>query len=171
MMGKASGLPDVAIVPMASSVSENSSLANLPTASSNGPANAGSAKAAIRKTERASVRRRSKTLASTLRPRQKWKEGGDIAAFHVSWLLFENDPFVGSCSRDQEDLTLEDQEDLTSAIRNPDRRTCWSWCCSCRTSCRPSRRSGPWSLQAPSTMHRRPPGPGSSTPRRTGRWL
>ena len=66
MMGKASGLPEVAIAPIASSVSENSSLANLATASSNGPANAGTAKAAIRKTERASPRIRSRTLANNL---------------------------------------------------------------------------------------------------------
>src|SRR5438552_13743241 len=65
MMVKASGLPDVAIVPTASSVSEKSSLANLPTASSNAPANAGSANA-IRTIESASARRRVRTLAGTL---------------------------------------------------------------------------------------------------------
>src|SRR5438309_3878216 len=65
MMVKASGLPDVAIEPIASSVSEKSSLANLPTASSNAPANAGSANA-IRTIESANVRRRERTLAGTL---------------------------------------------------------------------------------------------------------
>src|SRR5580692_11177878 len=88
MMGKASGLPDVATTPMASSVSENSSLANLATASSNGPANAGKARVAIKKTERTSARTRSKTLATTGRPRQNQWEGGDIAALQVSWINF-----------------------------------------------------------------------------------
>jgi hypothetical protein len=46
-----------------------------------------------------------------------------------------------------------------------DRRTCWSWSCNCRTSCQPNRRPGPWSPAVPSTMHRRPPGLSSSTPR------
>src|SRR5882724_792560 len=94
MIGKASGLPDVATAPTASSVSENSSLANLATASSNDPANAGSAKAAINRIERANARRRSKRLASTGRPRQEWGEGGSIAAFSglgsfgsLSWKL------------------------------------------------------------------------------------
>ncbi len=58
MIGKASGLPEPATTPIASSVSEKSSLANLATASSNGPASAGTAKAAIRRTERASPRNR-----------------------------------------------------------------------------------------------------------------
>ena len=43
MIAKASGLPDAATSPMASSVSEKSSVANLATASSNGPAKAGNA--------------------------------------------------------------------------------------------------------------------------------
>ena len=84
MIGKASGLPDVATAPIASSVSENSSLANLATASSNGPASAGTAKAAIRKTERTSARRRSKTLAEHFMTPAGVEEGGDIAAFRVS---------------------------------------------------------------------------------------
>src|SRR5579863_3483910 len=69
MMGKASGLPEVAIAPTASSVSENSSLANLPTASSKGPASAGTANAANKITLKTSVRRRSTNLAGTVRPR------------------------------------------------------------------------------------------------------
>src|SRR5258708_14248784 len=64
-------------MPTASSVSEYSSFANFATASSNVPARAGRAKAAIGKTERASVRRRSTTLVSTGQPRQRWGEGGD----------------------------------------------------------------------------------------------
>ncbi len=45
-------------------------------------------------------------------------------------------------------------------IRNPNRRTCWSWCCSCRTSCQPNRRSGPWNQAVPSTRRRRQSRPG-----------
>ncbi len=65
MMGKASGLPLLATTPIASSVSEKSSLANLATASSNGPAKAGSANA-IRNNERTKVQRRADKLAGTV---------------------------------------------------------------------------------------------------------
>src|SRR4029078_559330 len=84
MIGKASGLPEVATAPTASSVSENSSLANLATASSNGPARARSAKAAISRTERASVRRRSQTLANNLTTPAGVVEGGGTPAFRGS---------------------------------------------------------------------------------------
>ena len=111
---------------------------------------AGRAKPTIRKTERM---KRAKTIKTNGRhcddPGRSVRRRRRIAAFSFrgSWKL------------------IVDQR-----IRSPDRRTCWSWCCSCRTSCRPSRRSGPWSLRAPSTRRRRPPDPGSSRPRRTGRW-
>src|SRR5690242_16499343 len=74
MMGKASGLPDAAIASTASMVSEKSSLANLATASSNGPAKAGAARAAIRSNERTAARRRSNMVADTGLPRQEiWR--------------------------------------------------------------------------------------------------
>src|SRR4030088_2385768 len=75
MMAYASELPPVASTPMASSVSENSSFANLATASSNGPANTGSAVAKISNIANGSARRFLKKLVSTGRPRPK-KEGG-----------------------------------------------------------------------------------------------
>src|SRR3981189_2201674 len=75
MMAYASGLPPVASTPMASSVSENSSFANLATASSNGPADTGSAVAKISNIANGSARRFLKILVSTGRPRPK-KEGG-----------------------------------------------------------------------------------------------
>src|SRR6202011_3361668 len=71
MMAKAAGLPLVAITPMASSVSENSSLANLATASSNGPASTGSTVAKISNTANGRARKLLKKLVSTGRPRQK----------------------------------------------------------------------------------------------------
>src|SRR5512144_3211181 len=78
MMGKASALPLLATAPIASSVSENSSLANLATASSNGPARAGSA-TAIRNKESASVQRRAGKLASTVNDpgRNEWRRRRD----------------------------------------------------------------------------------------------
>src|SRR5215471_6705918 len=82
MMGKASGLPDEATPAIASSVSEKSSVANLPTESSNGPARAGTAKT-IRRTASAIARRRSETLASTGPPRQKVKKAATAAAFFI----------------------------------------------------------------------------------------
>ena len=160
MMGKASGLPETATVPIASSVSEKSSLANLATASSNGPASAGTAKAAVRRIASKTARKRSRKLAGTIRPRQECGEKAAAAP-----------PSPVSLGSSLGSVLLEVIVLVQEEIRSPDRRTCWSWCCSCRTSCRPSRRSGPWSRRAPSTMRRRPPGPGSSTPRRTGRWL
>src|SRR3981189_2544263 len=102
MMVKESGLPELATAPTASSVSENSSLANLPAASSNGQTSAGTTKATIKNHERANARRRSKTLADTGRPRQEIREGGAIAAFSgVVGALREHDP-TGSCRGDQE---------------------------------------------------------------------
>ena len=160
MMGKASGLPEVATAPIASSVSEKSSLANLATASSNGPASAGTAKAAVRRIASKTARKRSRKLADTIRPRQEC--GEKAAAAPPSPLLVVQVLLEVFCY-----VRVSDQIE----IRSPDRRTCWSWCCSCRTSCRPSRRSGPWSRRAPSTMRRPRQDPGSSTPRRTGRWL
>src|ERR1700676_2923531 len=71
MMAKAAGLPLVAITPMASSVSENSSLAHLATASSNGPASTGSTVAKISNTANGRARKPLKKLVSTGRPRQK----------------------------------------------------------------------------------------------------
>src|SRR5674476_590753 len=91
---------------MASPVSEYSSLANLPTASSNGPAMTGSAVAKISKTANGSARKFLKTLVSTGRPRQEQREGGGYR--RLPWLV----------------LTQK-------LLRSPDRRTCWSWCCSC----------------------------------------
>src|SRR6185312_6898402 len=82
MMGKASGLPEPAISPTASSVSEKSSVANLPTASSNGPARAGSANT-IRTAASASARRRSRTFLNTGLPRRKVRKAATIAAFLV----------------------------------------------------------------------------------------
>src|ERR1700730_3271987 len=77
MMAKAAGLPLVAITPMASSVSENSSLANLATASSNGPASTGSTVAKISNTANGRARKLLKKLVSTGRPRQKqWGRRG-----------------------------------------------------------------------------------------------
>jgi hypothetical protein len=73
-MGKASGLPETATAPIASSVSEKSSLANLATASSNGPASAGTAKAAVRRIASRTERMRSRKLADTIRPRQECGE-------------------------------------------------------------------------------------------------
>jgi len=132
--------------PMASSVSENSSLANLATASSKGPARTGSAVAKISNNAHGSARKFLKKFGKHwTTPAEEGKKAATSPPSPVSW----------------------DQE----YIRNPDRRTCWSLCCSCRTSCRPSRRSGPWNLRVPSTRHRQPPGRGSSTPHRTGRWL
>ena len=167
MIEKASGLPEVATAPIASSVSEKSSLANLATASSNGPASAGRAKAAVKRIASRTARKRSRKLAVTIRPRQEF--GGRAAVSPpspLSWKRSLLKPLVASAGMDRD----HDPSDQIG-IRSPGRRTCWSWCCSCRTSCRPSRRSGPWSRRVPSTMRRRPPGPGSSTPRRTGRWL
>ena len=82
MMGKASGLPETATTPIASSVSEKSSLANLATASSNGPASAGTAKAAVRRMASRTARKRSRKLARhNTTPAGVWGEGGDSAAF------------------------------------------------------------------------------------------
>src|SRR5882757_8097437 len=61
---------------MASSVSEYSSLANLPTASSNGPAMAGSTVVKISNNANGIARKFLKALVSTGRPRRKQKEGG-----------------------------------------------------------------------------------------------
>src|SRR3984893_11698449 len=61
---------------MASSVSENSSFANLLTASSNDPAMTGSAVAIISKNANGNARTALKTLVNTGRPRQEQKEGG-----------------------------------------------------------------------------------------------
>src|ERR1700675_4117458 len=55
---------------MASSVSENSSFANLPTASSNGPAMTGRAVAKISNIANGSARKFLRKLVSTGRPRQ-----------------------------------------------------------------------------------------------------
>src|SRR5260221_2491413 len=88
MMAKASGLPEVATTPTASSVSEKSSLANLATASSNGPAKAGTAKAATSSSERQSARKRSRKLAGTVRPRRELGRRRQHTAFSfflVSW--------------------------------------------------------------------------------------
>src|SRR3954465_5093840 len=65
MMGYASGLPDVATAPMASSVSEYESLANCATASSNEPATAGGAEAAISRSTNENARKPSQILVST----------------------------------------------------------------------------------------------------------
>src|SRR3984885_4269500 len=72
---------------MASSVSEYSSLANLATASSKGPARAGYAKAASNRTASATARRRSTAWLSTGRPRQKWKKAAALAAFFCRFLV------------------------------------------------------------------------------------
>src|SRR3979411_1143778 len=65
MMGCASGLPDVATAPTASSVSEYESFANCATASSNGPASAGTAEAAISRSANENARKPSQILVST----------------------------------------------------------------------------------------------------------
>src|SRR5437899_10046309 len=68
---------------MASSVSENSSFANLATASSNGPASTSSAVAKISNIANGSARRFLKTWVSTGRPRPK-REGGGYC--RLPWL-------------------------------------------------------------------------------------
>ena len=78
-----------------------------------------------------SARKFLTTLLSTGRPRQEQVEGGGYR--RLPWLF------------------------QLGSIRSPDRRICWSWCCSCRTSCRPNRRSGPWNPAVPSTTHRQQP--------------
>src|SRR3954453_18691621 len=65
MLGYPSGLPAVATAPRASSVSEYESLANCATASSNGPASAGKAKAAISRSANENARKPSQILVST----------------------------------------------------------------------------------------------------------
>src|SRR5882757_10587200 len=87
MTGKASGLPDVASAPIASSVSEYASLANLATASSKGPARAECAKPASNNTASAIARRRSTAWFSTGRPRRKWKKAATLAAFFCRFLI------------------------------------------------------------------------------------
>src|SRR6266853_1934534 len=72
----ASGLTLVASASTASSVSEYSSFANLPIASSNTPAITGSAVATISNTANGKARKYLETLVSTGRPRQEQKEGG-----------------------------------------------------------------------------------------------
>src|SRR5882757_5849525 len=87
MTGKASALPDVASAPMASSVSEYASLANLATASSKGPARAECAKPASNKTASAIARRRSTAWLSTGRPRRKWKKAATLAALFCRFFI------------------------------------------------------------------------------------
>src|SRR4030088_2617127 len=88
MMAYASELPPVASTPMASSVSENSSFANLATASSNGPANTGSAVAKISNIANGSARRFLKKLVSTGRSRPK-KEGGGYR--RLPWFVWSQE--------------------------------------------------------------------------------
>src|SRR5690349_23032975 len=68
------------MMPIASSVSSNSSVANFPTASSNAPARAGTAKS-ISRTASASARRRTWALANTGLPRRKVRKAATLAAF------------------------------------------------------------------------------------------
>src|SRR5882757_4869035 len=71
MMAGPSGLPDEATSPIAASVSEKSSLANLATESSNGPADAGRTRQVSNRSERNSVRKRSRQWPNTSIPRQE----------------------------------------------------------------------------------------------------
>ena len=155
MMGMASGLPETATAPIASSVSEKSSLANLATASSNGPAKR-------RHRESRCQKNRDKKRAKTIEEigRHDYDPGRSMRRRRRHHRLLRSSVVL-----------LEVIVATQTEVRSPDRRTCWSWCCSCRTSCRPSRRSGPWSHRVPSTRRRQRRDPGSSTPRRTGRWL
>ena len=88
-MGKASGLPEAATMPIAASVSEKSSLANWATASSNGPASAGTAKAAVKRIASKAARKRSRKLAGTIRPRQEYGERAAASPpSPLSWKFF-----------------------------------------------------------------------------------
>ena len=89
MIGKASGLPEVATVPIASSVSENSSLANLATASSNGPASAGDGEGSDQEDGEHKRAKTIKKIGRHFTTPAGVKEGGDIAAFRSLVSLLE----------------------------------------------------------------------------------
>src|SRR3954453_7054296 len=83
MIANACGCPDVATAPMASSVSEKSSVANFPIASSNGPAKAGTTTTAANRNARTNARARSRKWISTGRPRQRKEKAATCRLLRV----------------------------------------------------------------------------------------